>query len=195
MSRSASPARWLAEAALPDVPLSSTIVQRLQRFGTYGRLKQVALRIIAQRIGADHDLVMGPRELFQSLDVDADGVVSVGEMEAVRIMKPMPCMSDCQIGMRLDDYHGLMQALQDGRFDLSVDEADQLLRSLMAPLSSVLDGGGQILYHDWLAAVLDWREVFVLPEWPGWLRRTFEGFDTNGKRTARDPRSGGLAVR
>ena len=82
--------------------------------------------------------------------------------------------------MHLDDYHGLMQALQDGRFDLSVDEADQLLRSLMAPLSSVLDGGGQILYHDWLAAVLDWREVFVLPEWPGWLRRAFEGFDTNG---------------
>ena len=93
MSRSASPDRWLAEAALPDVPLSSTIVQRLQRFGTYGRLKQVALRTIAQRIGADHELVMGPRELFQSLDVDADGVVSVGEMEAVRIMKRMPCMS------------------------------------------------------------------------------------------------------
>ena len=40
--------RWLQEeargAAEMEVPLSDSVVQRLQRFGTYGRLKQAALR-------------------------------------------------------------------------------------------------------------------------------------------------------
>lgn len=38
---------WLQEdqaGLLAEVPLSDSIVQRLQRFGTYGRLKKAALR-------------------------------------------------------------------------------------------------------------------------------------------------------
>lgn len=43
--------RWLiADEFHPgaDTPLGSSIVQRLQRFGTYGRLKRAALRAIAR---------------------------------------------------------------------------------------------------------------------------------------------------
>lgn len=43
--------RWLAaDEHHPgaDVPLGSSIVQRLQRFGTYGRLKRAALHAIAR---------------------------------------------------------------------------------------------------------------------------------------------------
>lgn len=35
------------------MPLSDSIVQRLQRFGTYGRLKQVALTSVRQGPGAE----------------------------------------------------------------------------------------------------------------------------------------------
>ena len=36
----------MSEREDPDVPLNDSIVQRLQRFGTYGRLKQLALRTV-----------------------------------------------------------------------------------------------------------------------------------------------------
>lgn len=51
--------RWLQPDALrsisgggsgADVPLSNTIVQRLQRFGTFGRLKRAALRTVATQV-------------------------------------------------------------------------------------------------------------------------------------------------
>ncbi len=35
-----------------DLPLRSSVVQRLQRFATYGHLKQLVLRMIADELGA-----------------------------------------------------------------------------------------------------------------------------------------------
>ena len=47
--------RWLQDAEGSadgeDVPLNRGIVQRLQRFGMYGRLKQVALRTVSEKSG------------------------------------------------------------------------------------------------------------------------------------------------
>eukprot|EP00889_Picochlorum_renovo_P004447 jgi/Picre1/31477/NNA_006829.t1 len=45
---------WLAEKeAAPALPLRSSVVQRLQRFATYGKLKQLVLRIIADDLHED----------------------------------------------------------------------------------------------------------------------------------------------
>lgn len=44
--------RWLADLSqTSDAPLSDTIVQRLQRYGTFGRLKQLALRTVGIKGG------------------------------------------------------------------------------------------------------------------------------------------------
>ncbi|GAB4817118.1 hypothetical protein N2152v2_004164 [Parachlorella kessleri] len=70
--------RWLQDAqplagsdqscVAKEIPLSDTIVQRLQRFGTYSRLKQVALRTMANVIAPDHMLVSNLKGLFLELD-------------------------------------------------------------------------------------------------------------------------------
>jgi len=55
------------------LPLGGDIVQRLQRFGTYGRLKQIALRKVAHNIASDSALVSDLRKAFQQLDTAGTG--------------------------------------------------------------------------------------------------------------------------
>lgn len=88
------------EAALSHVPMSDSIIQRLQRFGTYGHLKQAALRVMAE-VGANPVVPQGMLQLFLELDPRNTGHVEKTALQA---------------------------ALQnDGRFHLSDDEADHLL--------------------------------------------------------------------
>ena len=56
-----------------DAPLGSDIVQRLQRFGTYGRLKQVALRKLAHNIAGDNEVLADIKAAFQKLDSQGTG--------------------------------------------------------------------------------------------------------------------------
>ena len=56
-----------------DVPLGGDIVQRLQRFGTYGRLKQIALRKVAHNIAADSAVLADIKAAFQKLDLQGTG--------------------------------------------------------------------------------------------------------------------------
>lgn len=69
--------RWLsyAEDAASDTPLGGDVVQRLQRFGTYGRLKQIALRKIAHSIERDSSLVGDVQAAFQALDPQNTGML------------------------------------------------------------------------------------------------------------------------
>lgn len=66
---------WLSytEEVASDLPLGGDIVQRLQRFGTYGRLKQIALRKVAHNIASDSALVSDLRKAFQQLDTADTG--------------------------------------------------------------------------------------------------------------------------
>lgn len=52
----------------------------MQRFGTYGRLKQVALRAVAHNFAADSELLRELRDLFNSIDSDGSGTISHEEM-------------------------------------------------------------------------------------------------------------------
>ena len=56
-----------------DAPLGGDIVQRLQRFGTYGRLKQIALRKVAHNIAADSAVLADIKAAFQKLDWQGTG--------------------------------------------------------------------------------------------------------------------------
>ena len=67
--------RWLSytEDAASDTPLGTDVVQRLQRFGTYGRLKQIALRKLAHSVAGDSSLVADLQTAFQALDTHKTG--------------------------------------------------------------------------------------------------------------------------
>ena len=66
-----------AAADAVEAALADTIVQRLQRYGTYGRLKQVALREVAHLILADDGgaALEGLRAAFSKLDPQGTGRV------------------------------------------------------------------------------------------------------------------------
>lgn len=95
---------WIQSDA-PDAPFSSSLVQRLQRFGSYNRFKQVVLQAMVQEvITTDHMLI--PQDLheeFAKLDVDGDGTVSV---------------------------HALREKLQTEPFCLSAQEVERLLKQI-----------------------------------------------------------------
>lgn len=64
-------------------------MQRLQRFGTYGRLKQVALRRVAHTFAADSHLLTELRLLFDAIDTDGSGIITHDEMlEVKRLCSP-----------------------------------------------------------------------------------------------------------
>lgn len=95
---------WLQdELHVSDAPFSDTIVQRLQRFGLYGRFRQVALKAVVRGMAGDSEALADMRQAFQMMDTDHDGRVT---------------------------YSELKQALQDGHFSLSAGEAEQLLEQV-----------------------------------------------------------------
>ncbi len=78
--------RWLSyQEPASDTPLHGSIVQRLQRFGTYGRIKQVALRAVAHHIATDSQLVAELREVFQELDKEQAGKVHYHDVVEVSL--------------------------------------------------------------------------------------------------------------
>jgi calcium-dependent protein kinase len=135
-----------------------TVVQRLQRFGTYGRLKQVALRGIASaafRTTRDVEMFKEIEASFRMLDRDGNGRVPVEAM---------------------GEY------LENGGFDLSAEEIEVLVSQMD------IEGTGYIVYDEWLAAMLEWRLLQESAEWGGWVHDAFKAFDKgdNGSITVQD---------
>lgn len=142
---------WLSytEEVASDLPLGGDIVQRLQRFGTYGRLKQIALRKVAHNIASDSALVSDLRKAFQQLDTAGTGAIK---------------------------YDDAQKALEQGGFNLSRPEMQQLVSQLV----DEMDEQGDIQYDNWVAAMVDWREVEHSQEWHDWVQKAFEAFDVDG---------------
>lgn len=55
--------------------VNDTLVQRLQRYGTYGKLKQAALRAVASRIRSDSEFVQDLKGGFETLDPNKTGSI------------------------------------------------------------------------------------------------------------------------
>jgi calcium-dependent protein kinase len=131
-------------------PLSDTVVQRLQRFGTYGRLKQVALREIANvalTVAGDSKMVAEIQRVFRSMDLDGNGCVP---------------------------YSAMVQLFKTGGFDLSDTEIEVLISQMD------LDSEGFIRYEEWLAAMVEWRTLQESEEWDTWVAQAFAAFDVDG---------------
>ena len=150
--------RWLRSEDAPRLPLRSSVVQRLQRFATYGHLKQLVFRIIADEFNraarpvkpgnpkaqAQLEAVAG---LFRDLDVDASGSVS---------------------------YDELASGLGKLGFDLDSDEIEQLVKRM--------DGNhdGVLQLDEFMAGLVDWGELQEDSQWTSWVSHAFLRLDRNG---------------
>lgn len=159
---------WLAEKeAAPSLPLRSSVVQRLQRFATYGKLKQLVLKIIADDIhegtviastqttelidaGTSENSIMilqALSGLFDELDVDASGCISMDE---------------------------LVNGLERLGYDLEGEEVMQLV----AQVDTNRDGSLQL--SEFVAGMIDWPALQEDSRWDTWVDRAFDRLDKNG---------------
>ncbi|KAG2435560.1 hypothetical protein HYH02_011854 [Chlamydomonas schloesseri] len=126
-------------------PLSDSLVQRLQRFGTYGRLKQLALRAVVSFMAtAETERIASLAAAFRGLDPAGRGVVP---------------------------YDSVVALLNNGEWDLSRTEVSQLLATFDIDLE------GNVDYNEWLAALIDWREVQESAGWQKYVNQVFDMFD------------------
>lgn len=130
--------------------LRDTVVQRLQRFGTYGRLKQIALRGIANvalTVAGDGPMLAEIESTFRRLDADGLGRVP---------------------------YSAFVSYLKEGDFDLSETEMEQLISQMDVTRE------GFIQYDEWLVAMLEWQNLQASEQWDAWVERAFAAFDEDG---------------
>ena len=153
---------WLAvKDTAPTLPLRSSVVQRLQRFATYGKLKQLVLKLISDDIhedtvpmqvidaGTSENSVMILRALsglFDELDVDSSGCISKTE---------------------------LVDGLERLGYDIGSEELDQL----MSRVDSNRDGSLQL--SEFVAGMIDWPALQEDSRWDIWVNRAFDKLDKN----------------
>ncbi|KAL3158319.1 hypothetical protein ABBQ38_010562 [Trebouxia sp. C0009 RCD-2024] len=105
--------RWLQpEGTASEQPFESSIVQRLQNFGTFSRTKKIALRAIVGSIANDDSLVAEVREAFEELEHGRSGSVRNSI---------------------------LLQGLKDRGYTLHENEAEQLVSHLDTDNSGQVD--------------------------------------------------------
>lgn len=105
--------RWLLpEGTATAQPFDTTIVQRLQNFGTFSRVKKVALRAIVGSIAHDDSLVSEVREAFEELEHGHAGSVKNSI---------------------------LLQGLKDRGYTLQDNEAEQLVSHLDTDTNGAVD--------------------------------------------------------
>jgi len=144
---------WMFSIGAPEQEgventLKNTVVQRLQRFGTYGLLKQQALRKMAH-VAAHLNGVSGAL---------TEGMVSLG----------IETLPDGRI-----TESDLRNVLVGGNFDLSPDEADQLMAQITFDKDQAIDP------DDWCAAMTEWKAVRDTAEWDNMLAEVFEAADVD----------------
>ena len=134
--------------------LGQSLVQRLQSFGTSSQLRRVALTILAE-------VVMGgeqPAHVYSNIPVS---LVSDGSVNA----NP-PTVSRSKV----------MEYLSKESFDLSSDEAGQLLE-IFRHNPEARDA---INPYEWLAALEVWTLLQERPEWSSWIKKVFDVMDKGG---------------
>lgn len=72
---------------------------------------------------------------------------------------------------RVPSYE-IAQLLNNGNFDMSATETQQLLAQVQDS-----ENGGFVDYSTWLAAVIDWRQLQESPVWESWIQEVFRSFD------------------
>mmetsp|Transcript_17736 Transcript_17736/g.29812 ORF Transcript_17736/g.29812 Transcript_17736/m.29812 type:complete len:644 (-) Transcript_17736:30-1961(-) len=156
--------------------MTGTKVQRLQRFGTYSKLKQLVLQNIAQMLMDEEERsdLQGLREMFEFLDHNNTGAIFPEAIHA---------------------------ALSQEGYQLSKDEFDQLTNSMEC--LCMIEGPGKqedvralepweeknnsdcenfaIELSEFVAALLDWDQFKVEGGWAALAEQSFHNWTQGGK--------------
>jgi len=143
---------WVKEGGTAEsMFLEGSVVQRLQRFATYGDLKQLILMKVSEEIlvpDSKMALIEELKDLFELLDTDNSGSISTDELAD---------------GLRAQGYF------------LSNDEAQQLLTKVD------VDKSGYIDFDEFMATLVDWSEIeHNTSEWCLYLDKVFSKIDKDG---------------
>lgn len=142
---------WVVEQGeAEDLPLEGSVVQRLQRFATYGHLKQMVLKMVVEEMQQENSLTAagnGLQELFQQLDTDHSGTISFDE---------------------------LMTGLKKQGYIITEPELEQLVRKIDA------DNDGNIVLNEFLTTFIDWNNLQKDAKWQMYLDHAFAKMDENG---------------
>ncbi|KAG1675746.1 hypothetical protein FOA52_012402 [Chlamydomonas sp. UWO 241] len=158
---------WMVERSGTGDPLLGSVVQRLQRFSTYGALKQLVLRIIAdEALSVDSaalaggvlptfqalspQLMEGLQELFTKLDADGSGSVSLEELTK---------------GVRALGY-----SLSDNEMELLMRRVD-------------VDKSGCVSSSEFFTTIVDWNKVKESDAWQAYVDFAFNKLDSDGNGT------------
>lgn len=145
---------WLrSEESAPSLPLRSSVVQRLQRFATYGHLKQLVLRIIADELHEhpsslpeNRELVEALTGLFNELDIDSSGSVSMDE---------------------------LVSGLERLGYEVECEELEQLMQRVD------VNHDGSLQLPEFVAGLMDWPALQEDSQWASWVSLAFDRLDRN----------------
>ncbi|GFR50388.1 hypothetical protein Agub_g12603 [Astrephomene gubernaculifera] len=151
---------WLSdEGRARDLPLQGSVVQRLQRFSTFGHLKQLVLRMIVDEIQDEGKQGKAPasrtasaalgnlQDLFNELDTDASGSISLEELSA---------------GLRRQGYV------------LADNEIENLMRRVD------FDHNGTVDLSEFITTLLDWEQMQGDQGWQVYLDHAFRKLDHDG---------------
>lgn len=132
--------------------LDGTVVQRLQRWSTFGHLKQLVLRMIINDILVDQkergsdSLLAKLQDLFDRLDEDHSGLLTMDEISS---------------------------GLSNLGYFLSEAEVEQLIRKVDA------DKDGGVNLREFLASLLDWERITHSANWQKYVEHAFSILDDN----------------
>ncbi|KAL3141930.1 hypothetical protein ABBQ32_004581 [Trebouxia sp. C0010 RCD-2024] len=152
---------WIKDQrTAPATTLNGSVVQRLQRFATYGYLKQVVLKMIASdladstggdKLGDDQSeavsMVTALRELFKSLDTDASNTIEAKELAD---------------GLKAQGYN------------ISQQELSQLMGRVD------FDRNGTLDLEEFISGLIDWSELQKDGDWETRVDAAFCKLDSNG---------------
>eukprot|EP00195_Chlamydomonas_chlamydogama_P002656 CAMPEP_0202921416 /NCGR_PEP_ID=MMETSP1392-20130828/77385_1 /ASSEMBLY_ACC=CAM_ASM_000868 /TAXON_ID=225041 /ORGANISM="Chlamydomonas chlamydogama, Strain SAG 11-48b" /LENGTH=597 /DNA_ID=CAMNT_0049614987 /DNA_START=209 /DNA_END=2002 /DNA_ORIENTATION=+ len=149
---------WVREeGTAAELPLGGSVVQRLQRFSTYGHLKQMVLKMIVEEIQDEQkpaaalqtptEVVKGLQDLFQQLDTDKSGAISLDELST---------------GLKRQGY-----VLRD-------TELEQLVRKMDS------DHDGNIVLSEFMTTLIDWNQLQRSQKWQVYLEHAFQRMDDDG---------------
>mmetsp|Transcript_26424 Transcript_26424/g.36499 ORF Transcript_26424/g.36499 Transcript_26424/m.36499 type:complete len:655 (+) Transcript_26424:278-2242(+) len=164
--------RWLEDVkgGTTFLPLEGSVIQRLQRFGSYGRFKQLVMQGMARELvqTSEDTQVQGLRALFEDIDrshkytdmcspprdLGSDGLIHI---------------VDLKVALAAAGYNVTKEEF----FQLAISM--QRLHSTEAQKNETVGEDHLVSMHQFVAALIDWRQV----EQEGrWLKLAICAFNT-----------------
>jgi len=172
---------WIRDAqGAADLPLGGSVIQRLQRFSTYGALKQMILKMIVDEMAAER------AEGKTTADPDAPPQAAAA-LGMVQELAPDGLVSDMMLAALRDlfdkidtDHSGqisleeLSVGLRSQGYVLSDNEIEQLVRKIDT------NHDGNVDMSEFMATLIDWNKMQANSRFQAYVDYVFKKLDLDG---------------